>query len=97
MSPSTNTQSSPTAFIETLSIVPPTPPTSTYLIKYDLDNTIKYIHTEIKAFNKNIHNGMKAMNKNIAAMLVTLINKTDKQNNQEEKTTYLSSKLSTEE
>ena len=53
MSPSTNTQSSPTAYIETLDIgppIPPTYPTSPSLTKYDLYK----IQTDMKSMNDNI-------------------------------------------
>ena len=80
MSPSTNTKSRPTASIETLAIVPPTPLTPPYITKYDLNKNINYIHTDIKS-------AIKAINQNITAMLATFIDTNDKKNNQEDKTT----------
>ena len=61
MSPSTNTKSRPTASIETLAIVPPTPLTPPYITKYDLNKNINYIHTDIKYDIKAINNTMNAM------------------------------------
>ena len=44
-----NTRSGPTASIETLDIFPPTPTTSPYITKSDLDNGIKAINNIITA------------------------------------------------
>ena len=90
MSPSTNTKSRPTASIETLAIVPPTPLTPPYITKYDLNKNINYIHTDIKY-------DINAINDNIPAMIQTLTDTNDKKNNQEENITDLSSKLPTYE
>ena len=79
MYPSTTTRSGPTASIKTLLIVPPTPPTSPYIKKYDLDNTDNYIHTDTKADIKATDENITAINKNIAAMLATLIDTKGKQ------------------
>ena len=43
MSPSTNTQYGPIAYIEKLAIFPPTPPTSPYTTQSNLDNTVAII------------------------------------------------------
>ena len=90
MSPSTNTKSRPTASIETLDIVPTTPLTPPYITKYDLNNNINYIHTDIKYDIKSINN---KINTTIETFTDTDYNK----NNQEENIKYLSSKLSTYE
>ena len=76
MYPSTNTQSSPTAYIETLDIVPLNPPASPYITKSDLHNTVKYIHTDIKY-------DFKATNNNIYSILATLADTHNKQKEQE--------------
>ena len=86
MSSSTNTQSVPTASITTLAIFPPTPPASPYITQSDLNNTSKDIHTGIKAFNNNT-----------TSLIVKLLDTNDKQDNKDEKITYISSKLSTYE
>ena len=93
MSPSTIKLSVPTESITILDIVPPTPPTSPYITQYELKNTVKYIHTSIKYLNENINTAIKAINNNITAMLAKIIDKTYKQDKQDEKTTELSSKL----
>ena len=62
MSPSTNTQYIPTSSITKLVIVPPNSP---YITQSDLDNTFKYIHTNIKAY-------IKAINYKITALLAKL-------------------------
>ena len=83
MSPSTNTRSIPTSSIETLDNVLLRPPNSPYLKKPGLDNTIKYIYNDIKAFHNNIHTDIKAMNRIIAATLATPIDTSYKKNKQE--------------
>ena len=97
MSISTNTCSSPKALIETISILTPNPNITPYLTTYELDDTMKYIHTEIKAFNENIHTDIKSMNYPIAYILATIIYTRVRTNKQDMKITYLSSKLSTYE
>ena len=97
MSVSTNTCSVPTTPIETISILTPTPPITPYLTIYELYDTIKYIHTEIKAFNENIHTDIKSIDYHIAYILATIIYTRVRTNKQDMKITYLSSKLSTYE
>ena len=70
MSPSSNIQSSPTASITKIYILPST---STYLIKSDFDNTVK-------AINTNHDNTTKYINRNSNAMFEKLF---DKSNNQD--------------
>ena len=95
MYPSTNTRYNPISPIETIDIVPHIPPITPYLIISDPDDTIKYIQTIIKAFNKNIDTDMNDMNDHIASTLATLIDTGVKTNNQYDKSTEISSKLST--
>ena len=95
--PSTNTRSGLKARIETIDIFPTNLPITTYLSISDLDDTIKYIHTDIKAFNDNIHTDVKAMNDHIAYMLSTIIDTSVKTNNQDENIIDIFSKLSTYE
>ena len=87
MYPSTSTLSRPTTSITTLSIVPYTSP---YITQYDLENAVKYIHTDIKSFNNNI-----------TALFTELLDTNYKQDakldKQDKKITELSSKLSTYE
>ena len=75
MSPSTNTRSGPTASITTLAIFPHT---SIYITQSDLDNTDRYVHTDIKSFNDNI-----------TSLLTKILDTNDKQDaklyNQDEK------------
>ena len=79
MYPSTNTLSGPIAPIEKNSVVPPTPPTSPYITKYDLDNTVNFIYTDIKADTKDINENITSINYNINTMLATLTDTNDKQ------------------
>ena len=62
---STNTKSGSTTSITTLDIFLPNSP---YITQYDLDNTAKDIHTDIKYFNNNI-----------TTMLTKLLDTNDKQ------------------
>ena len=78
MYPSTNTQSSPTAYIEILDIVPPTPPASPYITKSYLHNTVNYINTDIKY-------DFKATNNNIYAILETLVDTHNKKKSKNRK------------
>ena len=73
ISPSTNTRSGPKCLFETSAVVPITPPTTPYQTISDLDNTIKYIHTDIKSFKDNNNTDIKSMNNPINTMLATLI------------------------
>ena len=77
--PSTNTRYGPTASITTLAIVPPT---STYITQYDLNNNVKYIHTDIKSFNKKIHTDIKALTTTsplwLQHLLIKMTSKTSK-------------------
>ena len=84
-----NTRSGPTASIETLAIVPPTPPTSPYTKKSDLKNNFNYIQSGIKADIKSTNNTITstnsnttAINDNIAAMIAIFI---DTKGNQDKK------------
>ena len=79
MSLSKNTLSVPTSSIETHDIVPTTHPLSSYITKSDLDNTLNYIHTDIKASFKATNNNIVAINDNIAAMIVKTIQTNYKQ------------------
>ena len=97
MSSSTNTQSSPTSYIKNIYIVPSTPPASPYIKTSDLENTANYIHTEINSDYKLPNNKITDINDNISAILATLADANNKQKNQEEKITELSSKISTYE
>ena len=65
--------------------------------KSDLDNTVKYINTDIKSYLRANNNSITAINDNIADILVTLVDANNKQNKQKEKITEISSKLSTYE
>ena len=92
MSPYTKIGTVPTYSIETLSIVPSTPPNSPYITKSDIDNTVNYIHNDIISYFKATNNNITAFNDNITAMIESLIDANYKQNKQEEKITELSSK-----
>ena len=84
---STNTKSGSTTSITTLDIFLPSSP---YITQYDLENAVKYIHTDIKSFNNNI-----------TALFTELLDTNYKQDakldKQDKKITELSSKLSTYE
>ena len=73
MYPSTNILSIPTASIETLDIVPPTPPASPDIKKSDLNNTVNYIHTDIKSDLKANNNNITAINNNTYDILAILV------------------------
>ena len=91
---STNTRSVLTYPIETIFIVPPTPTIKPYLKKSDLNDTKKYIHTDMKAYHEKTDTNIKCMNYHIAYILATPIDTIVKKNKQDEKITELSSKLS---
>ena len=93
MSPSRNTRSGSTSSKETLDIVPTISSTSHSPSKSDPDN----IHNDIKAMTEKHHSDVKNLNKHISNMLAKLTNTSSKTDNQEEKLTYISSKLSTHE
>ena len=97
MYPSTNTRSDPTDPIETIAIVPTTLNITPYLTIYDLEDTIKYIHTYIKEFNHIIHTDKRYTNDQIASMITTIIDTSINTHKQYEKIIELSSKLSTYE
>ena len=78
MPPFMNTCSRSTASKETLAIVPPISPTSTYLSKSDLEN---------------IHNDIKDLNQHSSAMISKLTDTSSKPDKQEEQLTDISSKL----
>ena len=61
------------------------------------DDTIKYIHTDMKSYIDKNETTMKAMNDHITSMLATLIDTNFNTKNQDEKITFLSSKISTYE
>ena len=62
MYPSTNTRSGLTALIETIYIVPPTPPIEPYVTISELNGTMKYIHTDMKACHEKTGIKIKSMN-----------------------------------
>ena len=78
MSPSTNTRSVPTDPITTLAVFPYT---SSYLTQYDLENTVKHTHTDIKEI--------------LAKLLDESDKKDAKLDNKDEKIIELSFKFST--
>ena len=63
--------------------------------KSDIDNTVNYIHNDIKSYIKAIKDNRTAINDNITAMVVTLTDTTDNQNNLKNEIIELSSKIST--
>ena len=82
MSPSTNTRSGPTAPIETIALVPTTLPITLYITRSEMDNTIKYIHPDMKAYIDKTYTKMKGMNDHIAYMLAKIIDTSVNQNKQ---------------
>ena len=78
MSPSMSTLSVLTASIKTLATVPPAPADSPHITEYDLDKTVKYIHTDIKAEFKFTSKKITANNDTISSMLVICIDTNNK-------------------
>ena len=74
---STNKRSRPTASNETLAIVPPTSPTSSYPTKYDLDK----INFDIKSMNDHISDMNNRIYDIIENLLIQVPSHTSKKKN----------------
>ena len=85
MSFSTNTRYRPTSYIKTLDIFPPTPPTLRYITQPDLNNTFKYIHTDIKSDFKATNDNITSIYYNIASILAICFDTNNNQNKRGEK------------
>ena len=62
MYPSTNTRSGLTALIEKNYSVPPTPTIEPYITISELNSSIQYIHTDMKAFHEKTGINIKFIN-----------------------------------